>query len=397
MSLPILFMASQADEEALLNAGFLSRKAGKGAGYDLPLANIWGGQVIKGLTLTRERQFDADMPGLVDPVSAVLIPDDDDQLPEACERLLIEEVRGVNPDVVCVFLGEGGSYCRAFRQAVQLVSSRTYFQGPRPADFIIVPVGRKFDLYSDFKGLFRVSEHHQVVDVATTREEGRRSIDQFHERLRALAYPEAPQVGVGLLLVNERGEFLLSERFQEQQRWIGTIGGSFKKSNSFEQDLRRHLREQLHHHESVQLGPLLACTNMTATGLSRGHVGKHYLDLTFFASYPGDGADIAGTSEFKPLRTATNQTKIWHSFEEVKAYYAQKRLFLPVSHAFERLLNIAAQSFISPGNAPSFSHAFVDKSLYSFAETVGAERIYGSLAEIKRGPDSNAPFFLYEG
>jgi hypothetical protein len=152
-----------------------------------------------------------------------------------------------------------------------------------------------------------------------------------------------PNVGFGVLLVDGRCNFFLMERLREPGRGsLGTIGGNFDRGRTVEEQLRSTLRRRFHRGggPDVELGPLLACTNMQNSFL-------HYVDLTFLAIISGGSVDDVSDEQLSPLgpsalqhipgSTSRRNPRLMFSLSEVAAFHGAGLLFTPVANAFESL------------------------------------------------------------
>jgi hypothetical protein len=152
-----------------------------------------------------------------------------------------------------------------------------------------------------------------------------------------------PNVGFGVLLIDNRFNFFLMERLREPGRGsLGTIGGNFDRGRTVEEQLRNTLRRRFHRSggPDVELGPLLACTNMKNSFM-------HYLDLTFLALISGGSVDDVSDPELRPLGPSAlrylpgpagrRNQRLMFSLPEVAAFQREGLLFTPVSNAFESL------------------------------------------------------------
>lgn len=153
-----------------------------------------------------------------------------------------------------------------------------------------------------------------------------------------------PNVGFGVLLVDNEFNFFLRERLREPGRGsLGTIGGNFERTHDIASELTRLLNRRFRHNSEPQmeLGPLLACTSMRGDFL-------HYIDLTFLAVVTR-GSTISDVSdeELRPLgddmiRRLPNGSKKrgprdMFTLTEVAVFHRKGLLFTPVANAFESL------------------------------------------------------------
>jgi hypothetical protein len=158
-----------------------------------------------------------------------------------------------------------------------------------------------------------------------------------------------PNVGFGLLLVDEKCECFLMERLRDPGREkLGTIGGNFERGHTIAQELTTVLDRRFRKDSGpqVDLGPLLSCTNMKNDFL-------HYIDLTFLAIVKGGSVNDVLDPELRPLsRDAleflkrelpsprsgnSSEARRMFTLPEVEVFYRADRLFTPVENAFEAL------------------------------------------------------------
>lgn len=151
-----------------------------------------------------------------------------------------------------------------------------------------------------------------------------------------------PNVGFGLLLLDKSHNFFLMKRLREPGKGqLGTIGGKFTRGLDIEQQLDEVLRKRYRSSTTpnIELGPLLACTNMRNDFF-------HYIDLTFLAMARGhnilDGImdeDLryVDVDTLKSIDTSGTVTypRTMFSLSEMAAFYNRGLLFKPVANAFE--------------------------------------------------------------
>jgi hypothetical protein len=157
-----------------------------------------------------------------------------------------------------------------------------------------------------------------------------------------------PNVGFGLLLVDDKCECFLMERLRDPGREkLGTIGGNFERGHTIAQELTTVLERRFRQDRGpqVDLGPLLSCTNMKNDFL-------HYIDLTFLAIVKGGSVNDVLDPELRPLSRETlellngspgprsgnsSDSRRMFTLSEVEVFYQEHRLFTPVENAFEAL------------------------------------------------------------
>jgi hypothetical protein len=151
-----------------------------------------------------------------------------------------------------------------------------------------------------------------------------------------------PNVGFGLLLVDNKCNCFLMERLRDPGRGqFGTIGGNFERGHDIVSELTTVLRRRFRRNggPEVDLGPLLACTNMKNEFL-------HYIDLTFLALIKGGSVSDVLDDELRPLGSAALQllprsdahgTRLMFTLPELGVFHKERMLFTPVANAFEAL------------------------------------------------------------
>ena len=156
-----------------------------------------------------------------------------------------------------------------------------------------------------------------------------------------------PNVGFGLLLLDHDSNCFLMERMRNPGRGkLGTIGGNFERGHTIAEELTTVLERRFRKDRGpqVDLGPLLACTNMKSDFL-------HYIDLTFLAVVKGGSVNDVLDTELIPLRRetlsllsgtsgpikGTGGNRRMFTLAEVAVFYREGRLFTPVENAFEAL------------------------------------------------------------
>jgi len=148
-----------------------------------------------------------------------------------------------------------------------------------------------------------------------------------------------PNVGFGLLLIDNKCNFFLMERLREPGRHtLGTIGGNFERGHSIEEQLDTILARRFGSNRapSLELGPLLACTNMKNSYM-------HYVDITFLAIIRDGSVRNVADAELRTVqsdaiaRLPARNRRNPHMFtlSEVAAFHREGRLFTPVASAFE--------------------------------------------------------------
>ena len=156
-----------------------------------------------------------------------------------------------------------------------------------------------------------------------------------------------PNVGFGVLLVDNEFNFFLRERLREPGRGtLGTIGGNFERTHDIASELARLLKRRFRHdgQPQMELGPLLACTSMRGDFL-------HYIDLTFLAVVT-HGSTISDVSDEElkppgddmirrlPSRAKKRTPRDMFTLTEVAAFHRKGLLFTPVANAFESLCRL---------------------------------------------------------
>jgi len=152
-----------------------------------------------------------------------------------------------------------------------------------------------------------------------------------------------PNVGFGVLLIDNKCNFFLRERLRDPGRGrLGTVGGNFERTHDIKSELTSLLQRRFRRSGAPQLdlGPLLACTNMMGDFL-------HYIDLTFLAVARGSTIGEVSDEALRPpscvmLRhlprnSPKSETRDMFTLTEVAAFHQNGDLFTPVANAFESL------------------------------------------------------------
>jgi hypothetical protein len=150
-----------------------------------------------------------------------------------------------------------------------------------------------------------------------------------------------PNVGFGLLLVDRNCNLFLMERLRGPGKGrFGTIGGAFYRGRDIVPQLESLLARRFRRRSvpEVDLGPLLACTNMKSSFL-------HYVDLTFLAVLRDGSLSEVADDELSPLGEAAlaklpesssrSGTRLMFTLPEVAIFHRAGLLFAPVANAFE--------------------------------------------------------------
>jgi hypothetical protein len=159
-------------------------------------------------------------------------------------------------------------------------------------------------------------------------------------------FPQEPEVGVGILLVNKAGDFLLTERLRNPGRGLyGTIGGALKYKSKISDSITILAKKQFGICSPIELGQLLACTNMEL--IAEGNKpDSHFIDLTFLAFTNDSDAWPSDVLRHKAISNADG-TKCWFSLEEMAAFFFCKQLFPPVSSAFHQYCCLKALAVVA--------------------------------------------------
>jgi hypothetical protein len=148
-----------------------------------------------------------------------------------------------------------------------------------------------------------------------------------------------PNVGFGLLLVDQNCNFFLMERLREPgKHTLGTIGGNFERGHNIEAQLDTILTRRFGSNRAprLELGPLLSCTNMKNSYM-------HYVDITFLAVIREGSVRNVSDAELRPLQAEalgqlpprSRRNPFLFTLSEVATFHQEGRLFTPVANAFE--------------------------------------------------------------
>lgn len=209
-----------------------------------------------------------------------------------------------------------------------------------------------------------------------------------------------PNVGFGLLLADRDCNFFLMERLREPGKGkLGTIGGNFYRGRDIVAQLDSVLKRRFRAESvpQVDLGPLLACTNMKGPFL-------HYVDLTFLAIIrEGDARDVSD-DELRPLgpsaldllpkrRRGTN--KVMFSFSDVAVFFNRKLLFAPVANAFESFCRATFSDQLRHGHRKVlWVPSLVDEGrMLSLELPRGIESVWRTVAALHPWSKTALPFF----
>lgn len=180
-------------------------------------------------------------------------------------------------------------------------------------------------------------------DLDAALEKSRREVQQ---RLVEIAKNQAryPSVGIGVLLLNDKGKLLLTERLRSPEvGTYATFGGPLPSRQSIHDELHDLGERELGlNHGDLEVGPLL-CYSDVQDG------SKHYVDLTFLAvTTPKAKPHIRDTLR-RSIRDAAGKSRMWFSFDEVMRFYRDDKLFTPVKTAFERLCILCLSNYATKG------------------------------------------------
>jgi ADP-ribose pyrophosphatase YjhB (NUDIX family) len=184
----------------------------------------------------------------------------------------------------------------------------------------------------------------------------------IHMEAAIEALQKRPAVGVGVLLINRKGQFLLTKRKSSPGLGeFGTCGGRLRMCKSIRQALHEHAREELGMKASdLDLGPLLSCTNMVLQG-------QHYVDLTFLAVARNDQVRIKGDYRHE----AIEGNRLWFDFTDVVQFWDQ--LFAPVRYAFHRFCTLYVLDGLTTGISESVSVSrYAEKAKIEFPTSLRA-------------------------
>jgi hypothetical protein len=170
--------------------------------------------------------------------------------------------------------------------------------------------------------------------------------DEITERLTSVEENQSlnPNVGVGLLLLDKQGEFFLMQRQRQPGRgMLATVGGSFYRGQTIEEGFedifqRRFQPPSERARPIVQIGPLLACTNMK-DGF------HHYVDLTFLGILKkGDLKCVSDPGLISLGDEALSRAldyppgggrRVTFTLTEMATFFERGMLFPPVANAFQ--------------------------------------------------------------
>jgi hypothetical protein len=180
-----------------------------------------------------------------------------------------------------------------------------------------------------------------------------------------------PNVGFGILLVDGQGKFFLRERLREPGRGkLGTLGGNFLRGQTIsgQLDLLLDRRFRNKNKPQIDLGPLLACTNMK-------NAFYHYIDFTFLALLKAGNLGDVSDRELRPvghefLQRLPNSSsrkggaQFTFDVEEMATFHRENLLFAPVASAFEVFCRIALAEQLMNGRRRTISFpSLLDETL----------------------------------
>jgi hypothetical protein len=148
-----------------------------------------------------------------------------------------------------------------------------------------------------------------------------------------------PNVGFGVLLVDNNCNFFLMERLREPgKHTLGTIGGNFERGHSIDAQLDAILARRFGQNKAprLELGPLLSCTNMKNSYM-------HYVDMTFLAVLREGSVRNVSDAELRQIQPDAQgqlpprykRNPFLFTLSGVATFHQEGRLFTPVANAFE--------------------------------------------------------------
>lgn len=225
-----------------------------------------------------------------------------------------------------------------------------------------------------------IGNHYQELGSAAWIRQVKSEFDGF---IRTIEENQTrnPNVGFGVLLIDNKFNFFLMERLREPGRGtLGTIGGNFERTHDTNGQLASLLQRRFRRNGGPQmdLGPLLACTNMRGAFL-------HYIDLTFLAVAPESTISDVSDEQLRPPgqdmlrclngRAPKGKPRVMFTLREVAIFHRKGHLFTPVANAFECLCrNLLAEHLLHGRRKIVKVPSLLDES---------------KMLEINLGPNSN--------
>jgi hypothetical protein len=272
------------------------------------------------------------------------------------EPRILDSALSQDPDVCILFVGSGARNDPNFADILKRILAWRSIRGPKSLSLIVFQITSlnidELDWPSDT--LFVEAVWAESNSPAPGRKEFSETQDVFCARLvqSAKRIQREPEVGIGVLLINSDGKFLLAERLRFPAAGkFGTFGGSLPHLQSPEQALVDQGGRQFGIGEGMQIGPLLACTNMISATVVHG-IQNHYIDLTFLALLNGGKASPRDPLRHKPIELG-GQSRIWFSIEEVYEFFKSDQLFAPVANSFQRYCSWAALGHVTEASGVS--------------------------------------------
>lgn len=271
--------------------------------------------------------------------------------PRILDRALLQ-----GPDICILFVGAGARNDPQFESVLEQVLSWRDARGPQSLSLIVFRLTtlniEELKWPGDTFFVDAIWAEGNYLQIS--RKEYSETQDLFCTKLvqAAKQVQREPEVGIGVLLINFEGEFLLAERLRFPSAGkFGTFGGSLPHLQSPEQALLHQGKKQFGIEKSMQIGPLLACTNMISTTAVHG-VENHYIDLTFLALLNDKKASPRDPLRHKPIPLC-GENRIWFTIEQVYEFFKSDQLFAPVANSFQRYCSWAALGHVTEASGVS--------------------------------------------
>ncbi len=183
-----------------------------------------------------------------------------------------------------------------------------------------------------------------------------------------------PHVGVGVLLLDRKSNFLLVERLKDPGRMTyGTFGGALQMNETVESALNRYANKEVGLSDgNIAVCELLSCTNMRRDRL-------HYVDMTFLAVVKSTKPTITIGNSQTHARLPDSDSS-WFSLSKVISFYTDNKLFQPVACAFERFCRLALWGAMCRS---------LHFRTYGESPQIPAPEFYGGLHQLQVFPNLN--------
>jgi ADP-ribose pyrophosphatase YjhB (NUDIX family) len=272
------------------------------------------------------------------------------------ESRLIDQALSQTPNVLIVFVGSSARNSADFSEALKRLLAWRVTHGTKESCLIVIkPTALDINVFDWPADRVTIDAGWAEESDATASHRLLSEVqDQFGatvvQALRGLQ--REPEVGVGVLLISNKGRFLLAQRLRTPCAGaLGTFGGSLAHLESPEQAIVRQGKRQFGIERGMTVGPMLACTHMIAPA-GPSSLSSHYIDLTFLAFVENELAAPKDALRHR-IPSIGGSPRIWFDLQEMSDLYFTEKLFAPVANAFHRYCNWAALGHVASATGMS--------------------------------------------